>query len=212
MKGLKRSLCYWGYIMEKYFLTMSFIVVAMSVMMGLTSGKTGVEMASTYIPVVGMIAVLAQAASSANYNMPQSLSFGATRKESMIGMQIFIHVMILQILLVMLLTANYLPNPTELTTVELFKIYAVLFVFGCGAGNGVCAVMLRFGNKVGTWIYIIFMVLFIFLAMGIMASGMRDLRNTLLSFSSWGVLAAIIMDAIMIVCCFKAIQKYEVRV
>lgn len=213
MEGLKRSLLYWGRIMENFFLIILFTVVGMSVLMEITEKGSGLEMVSVYVPMIGIIAVLAQSSTNMSYHLPQAISFGATRKESLIGMEIFTHAIVVQVLIIMAFCGKYMPNPTELETAEVFRAYGILFLFTCGAANAVCAATMRFGKKAGIWIYIIYLLLVVCTAIGIIASGIfGHTKFWLIVFSGWGVIAAIVFDAIMIGCCSKAIQKFEVRV
>lgn len=212
MKGLKRSLIYWGYLIEKYFFTMIVTMIGMGIIMSMMNRKSELEMVALYMPMMGIIFMMSQAMSNAHYNIPQALSFGATRREILIGMQIFIHVATLQTILLTFLGVTYLPNPTELEAIKLFQIYAVLLLFSCGAGNGICAATMRYGNKIGVSVYMFFIILMIFLAVGIVISGFADLRNALVAFCGWGAIAAVILDIIMIGVCSKVIKNYEVRV
>ena len=214
MKGLKRSLLYWGNIMEKYFFSIFFVILVMSAVMEILQRGEGLKMIPVYVPMVGIIAVMVQASGNISYNLPQAISFGATRKESLIGMEVFTHIIVVQVMIIMALCAKYIPNPTEIDNAELFPIYAVLFLFTCGASNAVCAATMRFGNKVGTCIYMIYLLLIVFLVIGIIVAGSSfgNIRFWLIEYSGWGAIAAVIFDVVMIGCCAKAIRKFEVRV
>lgn len=213
MEGLKRSLLYWGRVMEKFFLTILFVVVVMSIAMEIMEKGVGIEMVSVYIPMIGIVAVLAQTSANLSYNLPQAISFGATRKESLIGMEVFTHAIIVQVIPIMVLCGKYVPNYTEFETTELFKVYGVLFLFTCGAANAVCAATMRFGKKAGTWVYLTYIVIILFITIGIMISSFfGNMTFWLIKLSGWGAIAAIVFDVIMIGCCSKAIQKFEVRV
>lgn len=213
MERMKRSLLYWGKVMEKFFLLMLFAVAGMGVLMEILEKGSGVEAVSMYMPMIGIIAVLAQTTTNISVTLPQAISFGATRKESLIGMEVFTHAIVVQVILLMALCGKYIPNPTEFETTELFQVYGVLFLFTCGAANAVCAATIRFGKNAGTWIYMIYLIIIVFLAIGVIAAGfLSDMKFWLIKFIGWGALAAVIFDVIMIGWCSKAIQKFEVRV
>ncbi len=210
MKGMKRSLLYWGRLMEKYFITICFLAVVMCLMMGLMQGEFSIDITAAYISLIGILAVMVQAANNANYFLPQAISFGSTRKESLVGMQVFTHIVVLQFMLITMLIVKYLPNYTSFETKELLLLYSFFFLTSCGAGNGVCAVILRFGKSAGMWIYVIYIVLIVFLEVGSMVADL-GIGAVLVKSSVWGIFAAVIFDIVMIGLCAKAIQKYEVR-
>ena len=213
MKGMKRSLLYWGGVMEKFFLIMLFTVAGMGILMEILERGSALEMVSVYIPMIGIIAVLALTSTNLSYNLPQSISFGATRKESLIGIEVFTHAIVVQMILIMALCGKYVPNPTQFETSELFRVYGVLFLFTCGAANAVYATTIRFGKAAGMWIYMIYLMIIVVITIGIIASAfMGNMTFWLVKFSGWGALAAVIFDVIMIGWCSKAIQKFEVRV
>ena len=213
MKGMKRSLLYWGGVMEKFFLIMLFTVAGMGILMEILERGSALEMVSVYIPMIGIIAVLALTSTNLSYNLPQSISFGATRKESLIGIEVFTHVIVVQMILIMALCGKYVPNPTQFETSELFRVYGVLFLFTCGAANAIYATTIRFGKTAGMWIYMIYLMIIVVITIGIIASAfMGNMTFWLIEFSGWGAFVSIIFDVIMIGWCSKAIQKFEVRV
>ena len=213
MKGMKRSLLYWGGVMEKFFLIMLFTVAGMGILMEILERGSALEMVSVYIPMIGIIAVLALTSTNLSYNLPQSISFGATRKESLIGIEVFTHAIVVQMILIMALCGKYVPNPTQFETSELFRVYGVLFLFTCGAANAIYATTIRFGKTAGMWIYMIYLMIIVVITIGIIASAfMGNMTFWLIEFSGWGAFVSIIFDVIMIGWCSKAIQKFEVRV
>lgn len=213
MKGMKRSLLYWGRVMEKFFLIILVSVTGMSVLMELMERGSGLEMVPIYIPMVGIIAVLAQTSNNLSYNLPQAISFGATRKESLVGIEVFTHAIVVQVILIMALCGKYVPNSTQFETTELFRVYGVLFLFTCGAANAVYATTISFGKKAGMWVYMIYLIIILLVTIGIIASAFAgSVTFRLMEFSRWGTLVSIVFDVIMIGWCSKAIQKFEVRV
>ena len=103
MERMKRSLLYWGKVMEKFFLIMLFTVAGMGVLMEILEKGSGVEAVSMYMPMIGIIAVLAQTTTNISVTLPQAISFWATRKESLIGLEVFTHAIVVQVILLMAL-------------------------------------------------------------------------------------------------------------
>ncbi|MBQ6888244.1 MAG: hypothetical protein IJN54_12125 [Lachnospiraceae bacterium] len=212
MEGIKRSLLYWGKIMEQNFWRLFLGIGATIIFMSITVKEGVFEMALRYMPMLGMIVVLSQASSNANYYLPEAISFGATRKENVIGMQVFTHIMVFQAMIVMMFGAKYVLGFTNLATMDWLSICVILFLIGCGAGNGVCATFLRYGKTAGTWAYVAGVILSIFLVVGVMIANVGNTRSFLVSYSVWGIIGAVVFDVIMTGLCSKAVQEYEVRV
>ena len=86
MKGLARSVYYWMYNMEKTFAIMFLTVTAIVTFQVMVSGRgMDVVVPQMYVPMVGSIMLIALLMNNATHFIPQSLSYGGTRKEVFIG-------------------------------------------------------------------------------------------------------------------------------
>lgn len=211
MEGIKRSLVYWGRIMEKFFVIVLFAAVGASIFMVRAEGNFSMFIIT--LPLIGIIALMAQTTGvNMNVNLPQAISFGATRKESLIGIEVFTHIIVVQIILVMAAAGRYIPNPTGIEIVKLFQVYSILLVYTCGTASSVCAAMIRFGKNAGAWLYMIELVIIAAVITGAVTSNLLgNMEVWLDGFCRWGIVTALLFDTVMIVWFSKEIQKFEVR-
>lgn len=222
MKGYRRSLTFWGYTMEKYFLIVMGTVLVISVILG--RGKDIFEILPTYLPMMGVISIMAQAFNAPVIYIPQGLSLGATRKEILAGMEIMLHVIALQVVLILTVVIRLTPDSANLGTLpDIFRMelgtgLAVLggiFLFLCGIGNGICAATVRFGAKIGMVAYMVFTLAIVFGLIFLISFSLMDkfgnVSDMLSLVKNVGPVIAIVFDAVMIVLSFAAIKKYEVK-
>ena len=91
------------------------------------------------------------------------------------------------------------------------RVCGVLFLVSCGIGNGLGAVILRFGSKVGMIIYIV-MIFLIAGGVGVI-SVLSGLNAVLPLINSVGIFAAgAVFDVIMAIAFYCGIRRYEVRI
>lgn len=222
MKGYRRSLAFWGYTMEKYFLIVMGTVLLISVILG--QGKEIFEILPTYLPMMGIISIMVQAFNAPVIYIPQGLSLGATRKEILAGMEIMLHVIALQVVLILTVAIRLTPDSVSLGTLpENFRmelgtgltVLGGIFLFLCGIGNGICAATVRFGTKIGMLAYMVFTLVFVFGLLFLMSFSVMgkfgNVSDMLSLVKNVAPVVAIIFDAAMIVLSFAAIKKYEVK-
>ncbi len=211
MKGLARSVYYWMYNMEKTFAIMFLTVTAIVTFQVMVSGRgMDVVVLQMYVPMVGSIMLIALLMNNATHFIPQSLSYGGTRKEVFIGMELSIHLMMIQIILISIIGMIVMPKNSfsENFLYQSFLIYLI-----CEAlGNFLCACSLKFGMKIGMILYMILVILasvsismlFVFSTNSIVELMNEDMYSVAL-------LAVVLLDGIMVALCYLAIRKYEVR-
>lgn len=222
MKGYKRSLTFWGYTMEQYFLIIMGTILIISFVLG--RGGDFFEILPTYLPMMGVICIMAQAFNAPVLYIPQGLSLGATRKEILVGMEIMLHVVALQMVLVLTIVIRVMPDSADLGTLpELFRMepetgLAVLggiYLFLCGIGNGICAATLRNGAKIGLVVYMVFTLVIVFGMIFLMSfsimSKFVNFKDILDFVKNFGLIVAAVIDVGMIALNFTAIKKYEVK-
>jgi len=196
--------------MEKLFCSIlgtALLVFAIFAFMD-TDGTTRVRWMFNYIPMLGIIFCIGGGMNMANMQIPLALSSGSTRKEAAWGVIIMTHVILLQFWCLAVIGKILLPVDT---TAEYLKVCGIIFLISCGIGNGLGAVILRFGSKVGMIFYIVMMFI-IAGSIGIISvsSGpdvVLPYRNTTGIFA-----VGVVFDVIMAIAFYCGIRRYEVRI
>lgn len=211
MKGYVRSITYWAYCMEKLFLSMLGTVLMIFVVYAFmdAEGTNWQRWMTNYIPMLGFIFPVAGGMNMSNTQIPLALSSGSTRKEATWGVIIMTHVIMLQFWIFAVI-CKYMLQETDVTDGYL-RVCGVLFLVSCGIGNGLGAVILRFGSKVGMIIYIV-MIFLIAGGVGVI-SVLSGLNAVLPLVNSVGIFAAgAVFDVIMAIAFYCGIRRYEVRI
>lgn len=211
MKGYVRSITYWAYCMEKLFLSMLGTVLMIFVIYAFmdAEGTNWQRWMTNYIPMLGFIFPVAGGMNMSNMQIPLALSSGSTRKEATWGVIIMTHVIMLQFWIFAVI-CKYMLHETDVTDGYL-RVCGVLFLVSCGIGNGLGAVILRFGSKVGMIIYIV-MIFLIAGGVGVI-SVLSGLNAVLPLINSVGIFAAgAVFDVIMAIAFYCGIRRYEVRI
>lgn len=211
MKGYIRSITYWAYCMEKLFLSMLGTVLMIFVIYAFmdAEGTNWQRWMTNYIPMLGFIFPVAGGMNMSNMQIPLALSSGSTRKEATWGVIIMTHVIMLQFWIFAVI-CKYMLHETDVTDGYL-RVCGVLFLVSCGIGNGLGAVILRFGSKVGMIIYIV-MIFLIAGGVGVI-SVLSGLNAVLPLINSVGIFAAgAVFDVIMAIAFYCGIRRYEVRI
>ena len=211
MKGIGRSIHYWLINLEKVFLAMVGTVAVMSILMGAGDRMDFIEMLNLYLPMMGGIFAIAIMLSASTYYIPQSLSLGATRKETYIAMEITTHLLMVQTLLLAIIFNMILPQ--AIWSADYIVISAVCYLTFAGIGNAMCAGGLKLGNRAAMVIYMIMVVLVAGIAgaMGAMTgfeeNSLTHIMMAIINF--WFV--ALIFDILMAAVCYVVLRKHEVR-
>lgn len=211
MKGIGRSIHYWFINLEKVFLAMTGTVAVMSVLMGTGEVVSFVEMLNLYLPMMGGIFAIAIMLTASTYYIPQSLSMGATRKETYIAMEIMTHLVLVQALILAVILNILLPEAIWQT--DYIVISAACYLTFAGIGNVMCAGGLKLGGRAAMIIYIVMVVLIAGMAGAIAAitgfekAMVTNLADIIKIF--WFV--ALIFDILMAAVCYIALHKHEVR-
>lgn len=219
MKGYVRSIFYWAYNMEKMFLSMLGTILVIFAFYAFIDmdGTYWNEWMVNYIPMLGIIFPIAEGLNMSNQLVPLALSYGSRRKETAWGVIVMSHVVMLQLWIFALISHSLLNAVYEADSY--LMLCGMIFLVSCGIGNGLGAVVLRFGNKIGMIIYIV-MIFLVAGGIGIVSalsglpfSGFNAALSPLSPVGSAGILAAVIVfDAVMAVAFYLGIRRYEVRV
>lgn len=211
MKGYFRSMFYWAYCMEILFLSMlGAIVLVIFIYIFITGDMDQVfQYTITYIPMFGVIYPVSSGMNMANMQVPLALSNGSTRKETACGFLVTMHAAMLQFWIVsavccVIIPAEHIPD-------DYLEMCGLLFLAGCGIGNGLGAVILRFGNKVGWIVYMFAMFILIGGAVAVSLLLGKDTVTAILNNSPIFV-AGMVFDVLMSVAYYMGIKKYEVRI
>ena len=158
MTGLKRSLKYWGYIVEEYFLLALLVVAAYGIFFGLMNGNSSIKAVVTYIPIMFCVMVLALAYNNMTISMSQAISMGATRRESFLGMQVFYHLLVVQGAFITGIIIIFVPDFYGNKKLDLILVFASIYLLTCSLGNVIGVVMMRFGLNKAKIIYLLAIV------------------------------------------------------
>lgn len=225
MKGYGRSIAFWGFFMEKFFVLVLGTVLVMVVVMGLINEDYSlIDMIPTYLPMMGGIVIIVYAFNGPTNFIPQAVSFGGTRKETFFGMEVMFHVLTLQFLVLIAIGVKWIPGVADTDSLPyLYNIdtglaiacYAVLLLLCCGAGNLICACGLKFGFKGQMVVYLVTVLLVVGAIIGMTFSGNLtegiNMEELLRKFIIYGFLGAMILDVVMMVLCYFGIKKFAVK-
>lgn len=221
MKGLKKNLIYWADIMERMTLAMLTGIAVYAVMMSLMGGAagdegTGINGYIAYLWIFATISVFLNGFNGALNYFPMSISLGSTRKASYVGMQIMMHLMMLQNLLI-IAVAYYGVDRETFNEIKGIALTIVgVFVAIIAFTNITCIVSVKFGKGVGMVVYVVSLLLVIGVAViaALSADGNADnivqlLQNILLKpYVFIGALAA---DVISIAAYYPVIKKQDLQ-
>lgn len=211
MTGLKRSLIYWGYMIEQYFFRVLFILAITVVLLGLAKGRDCLEDLILFCPLIFSIMILTSAYSNITEVMVQVISMGSTRRESFIAMQVFFHLLVVQGSLLTAMMVLFVPDRYLTGKYHLLLVFLAFYMLSCGIGNAVSTVMMRFGLKAARAVFIIALVI-ICLAMNGTTMVWKKMEAPIPDFISIGViLAALVLDIIMVLFNRRAVMGYEVH-
>lgn len=212
MTGLKRSLIYWGINIEKFFLTMLLLSAVMLGIMSFLNGEIAYEYVLIYIPMIFAIAFLSLAYTNITTSLSHIISMGATRRDSFLGMQIFYHLLVIQGIVVTGIVIGLLPEFYATDNLSLCKYFMALYIFSCTTGNGISIVVMRYGMNTAKIIYIGGMIVISMLEVIIMMISQHMIIPYLGTVSVVVIMVGLILDAVSIMICSKAVKEYEVRV
>lgn len=228
MSEYGRNLKFWCCMMEKQFFMMLGIIAVVCALNIAVRGDAEFlfRFFPTYLPMMGMIAILSMLLNGIKIYFPQAVSLGGTRKGVFTGMEIMLHGIVLQFLLCTIASMKVLPGyADEAVFFAPFQtgtgiITAVLFLFTCAVGNGCCAVFVRLGTKWGMAAYafslfVLILVMFqISLASHIDGLGIFPLflsGSPKIPETVFLCTGAALMDGVMIVLHYAAIKGFEVK-
>lgn len=213
MTGLKRSLKYWGYIVEEYFLMVLFVIAVYGIFFNLMSGNSAMDAVVEYIPIMFCVMILALAYNNMTVSMSQAISMGATRRESFIGMQVFYHLLVVQGTLITGIIITFVPDFYDNKKLDLILAIASIYLLACSLGNVIGVAMMKFGLNIAKIIYILALVasclgvLFVVLLIDL------DVAISTVRISSLFIIGfAVVLDMVMVRLFNKAVREYEVRV
>lgn len=211
MKGYLKSIQYWAYFMEMLFFSMLGTVVLIFAIYAFmdAGGTTWWRWVANYFPMMGLIFPIAGGMNMANMQVPLALSSGSTRKETVVGVLVMMHIVMLQLWLFGVIGNAMLPEIYH--SDEYNRVCGLLFLISCGIGIGLGAVILRFGGKVGMIVYIVMIVLVV-ISIGIV-SALAGFDAIFPLINGTGILVAgVVFDGIMAIGFYLAIRNYEVRI
>ena len=212
MKGQIRALKYWLFNIEKVFAVMIGTIVVVLLLSVGPDGLNLAELLRMYLPMIGGIFTIAIMMSASAYYIPQSMSMGATRRETFWGMTVVLYVALAEIVLIAFVIDSIMVK--EVFGAEYTIMSVVLYLIAAGIGNLMCAISLKIGNKCAL-IFYIFTVAIVSACSGTIATllgsgdnmGMEELIEMIGSF--WYL--ALIFDIVATAVCYLSMRRYEVK-
>lgn len=209
MRGTGRSIRYWLYNMEKTYAIMFLTVAVITVFQAATNGMYMLyQMPQVYFPMIGSIFLIAMLMNGANHFIPQSLSSGGTRKEVFAGMEISVHLMIGQTLLLIAVFGRMVP--IGFSGREFLVGSLILYLIFACIGNLICAGGLKFGTKFGMILYTGIVVVAA-ATIGIAVSLESEFLSVTERSIPYVAAAAAVADLLAIGVCYLTIRRFEVR-
>ena len=213
MTGLRRSLKYWGYIVEKYFLLVLLVIAVYGIFFSLMNGNSSIKGVVAYIPIMFCVMILALAYNNMTISMSQAISMGATRRESFLGMQAFYHLLVVQGAFITGTIITFVPDFYDNKKLDLILAIASIYLLACSLGSVIGVAMMKFGLNIAKIIYVLAIVasclgvLFVVLLidLNVAISTVRISSLFMIGF-------AVVLDMVMVRLFNKAVREYEVRV
>lgn len=210
MDGIKRSLRYWGRMVETTvgMLLVFLVLFGLLYTIGADIGEAWKYIAS-YTPAVCVLSMCVMGFTGMNNYLPFTISMGSTRRDSFIGMEIMIHAMACQLAVLSVLAEFLQPEESKVGMARIVITCLFCSFFAAGLCNGIGAVNMKFGKIAGFVVYFIVAIGGMF---GIVFAGsLLGLSLTQMFNSIWTVLAAVLLDLVAGVFCYLASRKIEVR-
>lgn len=220
MKELKRSLIYWGWMLEKMMLTLIAGILCYLVVMAFISGgfdvKEVMEMMPQFLCMVICTSAFMNVLNGVNVYFPLAVSLGSTRKASYAAMQIMQHLIMLEYLL--LGAAVYFVTQREaffvLTEYALTIIGAVFILLALANLAGM--VSAKFGRIAGVITYFcIFVAILAVIIVGVISSKLDDMMflDTLGDFASkpYLLILGILLDGVVIGNYYTVMKKQDLQ-
>lgn len=215
MKGIGRSLYYWGYTLEKNFLMIVGMLFFILVFMGFMDEDgvmaTVMQMGPTYLIMAGMLIVFAQSLGNSTSTFSLTLSMGSTRKSTFISMLVMIHVIVLQMVGLGILLAYFGAPDIMALIIEFFPSVLGAVFFVVGLGSGVTSVGMKFGQ---VWGVVFYLVAFFACFFGGFI-GFRFVANAEMLFEfikgPMFLLVGFAIDIVLGIVEYRIFRKYEVK-
>lgn len=220
MQGLKSNIRYWGYTLEYMLLVVLGTLLLICVMTGLDNLSNLHFMYLEMISDMGILYIFLMvcmvAFSGAVSYLPFTLSMGSTRKNTFMGMQIALHFLEIQMVVIVLIAKAILGVLDEFGKVsDTFIMFAFALFISVAISNYISAAVLRFGRTVGFVVYfgilaLIFIGIAVVIGMDMELESIRPILSNLLRGPI--VLIALALDALSIAVYYRVVKKLEVRV
>lgn len=222
MKGIGRNLLYWGAILEKTALMMGAWVIGIVVFITFMSGENFMEemgkQLPSYLIMVSIIFVFANAFNNLQIYFPITVSLGSGRRQSFIAMQVMQHLVVAEYVAAVYIFF-YLADTRiwNLLTGYFMGVAGIYFIW-LAMGNLISAVTLRFGKAIGVIFYIaVLMTVIGIVTFGAASAGARmDLINLSgmdikIFKAPWILLAGAVLDLCIITVFYAIVRKKNLQ-
>lgn len=220
MKGLNRSLIYWGWMLEKMMLTLIAGILCYLVVIAFISGgfdeKKVMEMMPQFLCMLICISAFMNVLNGVNTYFPLAVSLGSTRKASYVAMQIIQHLIMFEYLILgavvyFLTQQEAFPVLTEYALTIIGAVFLLLAL-----ANLAGLVSARFGRTAGVITYLcIFVAILAVILVGVISGKLDDLMflDTLGDFASkpYLLILGILLDGVVIGSYYTVMKKQDLQ-
>lgn len=221
MKGIGRNLRFWGVHLHKMLLTMVATIAVMLAFFTIMEGGNFMESYGEQVPfyliILTFMSAFMNALNGMTNQFPMTVSFGSTRKDSFIAMQLVQHVIMIEFLLAFYAWFYFVVFERENPFDSFFVMTAVgIVLLVLGLCNVTSAANLRFGRAIGVIVYLLCIIVIVATVVGLALGGALDL---LLNDSSWMdflakpwiLLAGVLFDGAMILILYAQVRKRDLQ-
>ena len=222
MKGIGRNLRFWGVALHKVMLSMVATIAVMLVFFTLMEGGNFMEEYGKQVPfyliMLAFISSFMNALNGMNTQFPLTLSFGSTRKDSFIAMQVMQHLIMAEYLIAFYAWVYFVILERKAAFGEPYFMSAMgIVLLVLGLCHLTSAVSLRFGRTIGVIVYIVSIIAVISVTAGIIIHcsnaesfvGIESLGTVL--NNPWIFLAGALFDGVMIAVLYAQVRKSNLQ-
>ncbi|MGN1147288.1 MAG: hypothetical protein ACI4TB_02630 [Lachnospiraceae bacterium] len=213
MDGIKRNLRYWGWVMEQVAAIGLLCFAILSLAWGTEDiGEIPHQLLRLYAGCFSIFGIYLGCMFGTNNDryLSFTISMGSTRRDAFIGMEVMLHVMGVEILLISFLANALLPTEDKKSYITLLLAGICCSFLAGFFGNVVTVLRSRLQGAMGNTISIVVMLCCV--VAFLIAVGMEPEVMFSLLTKAWMLVISILLDAVAGVICYLAAMKTEVRV
>lgn len=223
MKGIGRNLLFWGKTLEKMVLFMTLWIIGLVAFMTLMEGGSfwevfGGQMPS-YLIMLAFLSLFVSSMNGVQIYYPLTVSFGSTRKQSFVAMQLILHLIVAEYIAMICLFSYFFNAQVWQLVSRYFVSVAGAFFIILAMGNLISTTYMRYGRALGMLLYVILLILIISVCIiGFSVAGkdagmdwMVQGRLDALLLSPAILALGLVLDAVIIAIFYGMIRKQNLK-